>query len=85
MKYFRNLGCYTLIIVLFMQLVYTTITIVQKVYNCSDLTTYFMVPLSDKKVTCIETNYTISSFSPVNYMLQVNFQEGVMRTSPASQ
>jgi hypothetical protein len=35
-----------------------------------------MVPLSDKKVTCIEANNTISSFSPVDHMLQVNFQEG---------
>jgi hypothetical protein len=42
--------------------------IVQKVYICSDLTTSFMVPLSDKKVTCIEDNNTISSFSPVDYM-----------------
>jgi hypothetical protein len=40
--------------------------IVQKVYICSDLTTTFMVPLSDKKVTCIEANNTISSFSPVD-------------------
>ena len=45
--------------------------IIQKVYICSDLTTSFMVPLSDKKVTC-----TISSFSPVDHTLQVNFQEG---------
>jgi hypothetical protein len=29
--------------------------IVQKVYICSDLATSFMVPLSDKKVTCIES------------------------------
>jgi hypothetical protein len=50
--------------------------IVQKVYICSDLTTSFMVPLGDKKVTCIEANNTISSFSPVHYTLQVNFQEG---------
>jgi hypothetical protein len=50
--------------------------IVQKVYFCSDLITSFMVPLSDKKVTCIEANNTISSFSPVDYTLQVNFQEG---------
>jgi hypothetical protein len=49
--------------------------IVQKVYICSDLTISFMVPLSDKKVTCIEANNTISSFSPVD-ALQVNFQEG---------
>jgi hypothetical protein len=35
-----------------------------------------MVPLSDKKVTCIEANNTISSFSPVDHTLQVNFQEG---------
>jgi hypothetical protein len=35
-----------------------------------------MVPLSDKKVTCIEANNTISSFSPVDDTLQVNFQEG---------
>jgi hypothetical protein len=50
--------------------------IVQKAYICSDLTTSFMVPLSDKKVTCIEANNTISSFSPVDYTLQVNFEEG---------
>jgi hypothetical protein len=50
--------------------------IVQKVYICSDLTTSFMEPLSDKKVTCIEANNTISSFSPVDHTLQVNFQEG---------
>jgi hypothetical protein len=35
-----------------------------------------MVPLGDKKVTCIEANNTIYSFSPVDHMLQVNFQEG---------
>jgi hypothetical protein len=35
--------------------------IVQKVYICSDLTIYFMVPLSDKKVTCIEANNIIST------------------------
>jgi hypothetical protein len=29
-----------------------------------------------KKVTCIEANITISSFSPVDHTLQVNFQEG---------
>jgi hypothetical protein len=40
------------------------------------LTTSFMVPLSDKKVTCIEANNTVSSFSPVDHTLQVNFQEG---------
>jgi hypothetical protein len=50
--------------------------IIQKVYICSDLITSFMVPLSDKKVTCIEANNTISSFSPVDHTLQVNFQEG---------
>jgi hypothetical protein len=50
--------------------------IMQKVYICSDLTTSFMVPLSDKKVACIESNNTISSFSPVDHTLQVNFQEG---------
>jgi hypothetical protein len=50
--------------------------IVLKVYICSDLTTSFMVPLSDKKVTCIEANNTISSFSHVDHTLQVNFQEG---------
>jgi hypothetical protein len=49
---------------------------VQKVYICSDLTTSFMVPLSDKKVTCIKASNTISSFSPVDHTLQVNFQEG---------
>jgi hypothetical protein len=48
---------------------------VQKVYICSDLTS-FMVPLSDKKVICIEANNTIYSFSLVDYTLQVNFQEG---------
>jgi hypothetical protein len=47
--------------------------IVQKVYICSNLTTSFMVPLSDKKVTCIEANNTISSFSPIDHTLQVNF------------
>jgi hypothetical protein len=52
--------------------------IVQKVYICSDLTTSFMVPLSDKKVTCIEAKNTISSFSPVHYMLQVNFKKGTL-------
>jgi hypothetical protein len=35
-----------------------------------------MVPRIDKKVTCIEANNTISSFSPVDHTLQVNFQEG---------
>jgi hypothetical protein len=50
--------------------------IVQKVYICSDLTTSFMVNRIDKKVTCIEANNTISSFSPVDHTLQVNFQEG---------
>jgi hypothetical protein len=34
------------------------------------------VPRIDKNVTCIEANSTISSFSPVNHTLQVNFQEG---------
>jgi hypothetical protein len=52
--------------------------IVQKVYICSDLTTSFMVPLSDKKVTCIEAKNTISSLSPVHYMLQVNFKKGTL-------
>jgi hypothetical protein len=42
--------------------------IVQKVYIYSDLTS-FMVSLSDKKVTCIKTNNTISNFSPVDHML----------------
>jgi hypothetical protein len=55
---------------------YNNSYIVQKVYICLDLTTSFMVPLSNKKVTCIETNNTISIFSPVDYMLRVNFQEG---------
>jgi hypothetical protein len=50
--------------------------IVQNVYICSDLITYFMVPLNDKRVTCIESNNTMSSFSPVDYTLLVNFQEG---------
>jgi hypothetical protein len=50
--------------------------IVQKVYICSDLTTSFMVPLGDKKVTYIEANNTISNFSPIGHMLQVNFREG---------
>jgi hypothetical protein len=50
--------------------------IVQKLYICSDLTTSFMVPRIDKKVTCIEANSTISSFSHVDHTLQVNFQEG---------
>jgi hypothetical protein len=49
--------------------------IVQKVYICSDLRTSFMVPRSDKIVTCIEANNIISSFSPVDHTLQVNFQE----------
>jgi hypothetical protein len=40
--------------------------IMQKVYICSDLITSFMVPLSHKKVTCIEANNTISSFSLVD-------------------
>jgi hypothetical protein len=35
-----------------------------------------MVPQSDKRVTCIEANNIISSFSPIDHMLQVNFQEG---------
>jgi hypothetical protein len=47
--------------------------IVQKVYIYSDLKTSFMMLLSDKKVTCIEANNTISSFSPVDHTLQVNF------------
>jgi hypothetical protein len=47
--------------------------IVQKVYICSDLTTSFLVPRSDKKVTCIEANKTISTFSPVDHTLQVKF------------
>jgi hypothetical protein len=41
-----------------------------------DLTTSFTVPRIDKKVTYIEANNTIYSFSPVDHMLQVNFQEG---------
>jgi hypothetical protein len=49
---------------------------VQKVYICLDLTTSFMVPRIDKKVTCIKANSTISSFSLVDHMLQINFQEG---------
>jgi hypothetical protein len=36
----------------------------------------FYGALNDKKVTCTEANNTISSFSPVDHMLQVNFQEG---------
>jgi hypothetical protein len=48
---------------------------VQKLHICLDLTTSFMVPQIDKKVTCIEANNTISSFSPVDHTLQVNFQE----------
>jgi hypothetical protein len=47
--------------------------IMQKVYIYSDLITSFMVPLSDKKVTCIKANNTISNFSPVDHTLQVNF------------
>jgi hypothetical protein len=35
-----------------------------------------MVPQSHKIVTCIEANNIISSFSPVDHTLQVNFQEG---------
>jgi hypothetical protein len=35
-----------------------------------------MVPRSDKRVTYIEANNIISSFSPIDHMLQVNFQEG---------
>jgi hypothetical protein len=50
--------------------------IVHKVYICSNLTTSFMVPRIDKKVTYIEANNTISSFPLVDHMLQVNFQEG---------
>jgi hypothetical protein len=50
--------------------------IVQKVYICSDLTTSFMVPRIDKKATYIEANNNISSFSPIDHLLQVNFQEG---------
>jgi len=50
--------------------------IVQKVYICSDLTTSFMVPIIAQNITCIEANNTISSFSPVDHTLQVNFQEG---------
>jgi hypothetical protein len=46
------------------------------IYICSDLITSFTVPLSDKKVACIEANNTISSFSPVDHTLQVKFQEG---------
>jgi hypothetical protein len=48
--------------------------IVQKVYIHSDLTS-FMVPISDQKVTYIEANNTISSFSPIDDTLQVNFKE----------
>jgi hypothetical protein len=43
--------------------------VVQKVYICSDLTTSFIVPQSDKKVTCIEATNTISSFSLIDHML----------------
>jgi hypothetical protein len=50
--------------------------IVQKVYIYLDLTTSFMVPLSDKKLTYTEANNIISSFSPVDHILQVNLQEG---------
>jgi hypothetical protein len=50
--------------------------IVQKLYICSELTTSFMVPQNDKKVNCLGTDSTISSFSPVDHTLQVNFQEG---------
>jgi hypothetical protein len=35
-----------------------------------------MVNRIHKKVTYIEANNTISSFSPVDHTLQVNFQEG---------
>jgi hypothetical protein len=52
------------------------IYIVQKVNICLDLTTSFMVARIDKKVTCTKGNSTISSFSPVDHTLQVNFQEG---------
>jgi hypothetical protein len=51
---------------------------VQKVYICSDLITSFMVPLSDKKVTCIEANNTISSFSPVDYVAGQFSRRGVL-------
>jgi hypothetical protein len=47
--------------------------IVQKVYICSYLTTSFMVPRCDKKVTYTEANNTIYSFSLVDHTLQVNF------------
>jgi hypothetical protein len=43
--------------------------IVLKVYICSDLTTSFMVPRSDKIITCIEGINIISSFSPVDHTL----------------
>jgi hypothetical protein len=47
--------------------------IVQRVYTCSHLKTSLMVSLSDQIMTCIQTNNTISSFSTVDHMLQVNF------------
>jgi hypothetical protein len=72
MNYFGNLVCRISILVLGL---YDNNNnyIVQRVYTYSDLTS-FMVHLSDQKVTCIEANNTISSFSLVDHMLQVSFQ-----------
>jgi hypothetical protein len=47
-----------------------------QVYIYSDLKPHLRVSQSDQQMTCIETNYTISSFFAIDNMLQVNFQEG---------
>jgi hypothetical protein len=40
------------------------------------------VSQSDQQMTCIETNYTISSFFAIDNILQVNFQEGEQTLLP---
>jgi hypothetical protein len=49
---------------------------VRRVYIYSDLKPHLRVSQSDQQITCIESNYTISSFFAIDNMLQVNFQEG---------
>jgi hypothetical protein len=50
--------------------------IVQKVYIYLDLTTFFMVPLSDKKLTYTKANNIISSFSPLIICCRSIYKKG---------
>jgi hypothetical protein len=49
---------------------------VDRVYICSDSKNPSVASPSYQLMTCIEANHAISSFSTIDYKLQLNFQEG---------